>query len=208
MIWFFFYLCLQKPYELVAEGDKGVLMTFYKSPVRIYLKRCVPLWCSPFVKELEMVPTTEQSRILWPWKYLSRPVVLCANCPDVRMSQIDLFFTTIQIIPKAQTHFKAYSTLDLAATIGHLIWVKIPDWDAGKDTAGFLEHDTLAFENALQLYLSEVISQLHWIMGSFTTSFSRARSWPLEWVEIGAITHICNDIAEIRIWPLFSYLVN
>lgn len=124
------------------------------------------------------------------------------------MRQIDLFFTTIQIIPKAQTHFKAYSSLDLAATIGYLIWVKIPDWDAGKDTAGFLERDTLAFENALQLYLSEVISQLHWIMGSFTTSFSRARSWPLELVEIGAITRICNDIAEIRIWPLFSYLVN
>lgn len=103
-----------------------------------------------------MVPTTEQSQILWPWKYLSSPVVLCANW-HMRMSGIDLFFATIQIIPKAQPHFKAYSSLDLAATI----WVKITDWDAGKDTAGFLESDTLAFENALQLCPGEVISQLH-----------------------------------------------
>lgn len=51
--------------------------------------------------------------------------------------------------------------LDLAATKGHLIWVKITDWDVEKDTAVFLASDTRAFENALHLGLGEVISQLH-----------------------------------------------
>lgn len=147
-IWFFFYLCSQKPYELVAKGHEGVLMTFYTSLVRIYFKCCVPLGCSLFVKELEMVPTTEQSQILWPRKYLSSPVVPPANW-HMRMSWINFFFAAIQIIPRAQPYFKAHSSLDLAATIGHAIWVKITDWDTGKDAAGFLESDTLAFENAL-----------------------------------------------------------
>lgn len=97
--------------------------------------------------------------------------------------------------------------LDLAATIGHLIWVKITDWDVDKDTAVFLASDMLAFENALHLGVGEVISQFHWITGSFTTSFNVWSSL-LELPEISAIIHINNDIVEIRIWSLFSFLVN
>lgn len=51
--------------------------------------------------------------------------------------------------------------LDLAATIGRLIWVKIIDWGVDKDTAVFLASDVLAFENSSHLGLGEVISQLH-----------------------------------------------
>lgn len=148
MIWFFFCLCLQKPHELATKGDKDAFMKFYKSPTRIHLKCCVPFWCSTFMKELEMVPTTKQSWVLWPWKYLSIPVVLCANW-HVTMSLIALFFMTIQIIPKAQPHINAYRNPDLAPTVGYLIWVKITDQDAGKDTDGFLESDMPASETAL-----------------------------------------------------------
>lgn len=48
MIWFVFHLCLQMPYELVAKRDKDVLMTFYKSLVRIYLKCCASPLMFPF----------------------------------------------------------------------------------------------------------------------------------------------------------------
>lgn len=51
--------------------------------------------------------------------------------------------------------------LDLAATIGRLIWVKIIDWGVDKDTAVFLASDVLAFENSSHLGLGEVISLLH-----------------------------------------------
>jgi len=57
----------------------------------------------------------------------------------------------IRIVPKAQPHFKAYRSPDLAAAIGYLTSIRIPDQDAGKDTAGFLDSDTLAFETALLL---------------------------------------------------------
>lgn len=159
----------------------------------------------PFCEELVMVPTTEQTHILWPWKYLSSPGVLCANW-HMRISWINLFFVTIQIIPKAQPHSKAYRSPDLTATVGYLFWVKITDQDAGKDTAGFLESRW-----GLKMHcwcLNEVISQLYWITAIFATSFSGAGLSLLELVEISGIIHIFNYIAEIRIWPLFSFLVN
>lgn len=67
--------------------------------------------------------------------------------------------------PKYNLTSKNTQAQILAVTIAYHIWVKVADQDAGKNTAGLLDPDTLG---QCCWSLSELISELYWVIGSFT----------------------------------------